>query len=597
MSFYKSSFELLALYNDQVKLDRELLKAQIEHEYNYYLSTKINNLTTSDIELLDKLNDEDLASKAKYKYFNGEIIELMGRYTKIAIHLSEDPDNNYSSLLKDIFTNLNKISSDSEYGEAIVSGYKSIKDMFILKIPRKASENLLHEFFVGNQLNTLRSVVSNFAYIYGGFNCNYPKFIEHNTFNFCSNDQNMVKYIIYENIYDSISMFKFAQKCNIDEFLNIFLQIILCLDYANKRLGFVHYDLHGENILIRQFRDYVTLVYPYKNKYLYIKTKNIPFIIDYGFSRVEVNGKIFSYDGGMTRGNIRYSDYNPLFDPFKLLFSVLGRTNFKNYDEGLYILSKFFINSSKEDLKDAIQYLDSRYYEPPNLIKGTNENFIEYIMNTFNMNIPEENIDTYPIYSCISPSICESKEEIIDSKKIPENYMFLFYKMHKEIKQGMIKEEHEKIFNEILSNVNKNINELWKNIDIILNDKIHDITSLVNINYITIDILNYIKKDFLNKYKLNDYINLYVYKMKIMYDILKHFYTLDSKNKELENIINDIKAIIDLFENKTYNTINIKIKIVEDNIKKLKELSIKKHHDDFIEKRIKEDLDFYNLYK
>jgi len=69
--------------------------------------------------------------------------------------------------------------------------------------------------------------------------------------------------------------------------MSVFMQIIRSLLYANDKIGYVHNDLHTENIIIRELEneEYLEeLIYP--DQFKHQKVKYLAQIIDYGYSSI-----------------------------------------------------------------------------------------------------------------------------------------------------------------------------------------------------------------------------------------------------------------------------------------------------------------------
>lgn len=580
-----------------------------KREKDFYENTKITNINNYDTDLLNKIDGEELAKKSKYKFFNSDVMELMSYYTKLMIHISEDSNNEILPIIRDIFTNLQSTREDISNQTNIKAGFKSISDLFILKIPRNLNENLLHEFFIGNKLNILRDKVPNFSYIYGSFNCNYPIFFDQQPYNICSmsnseTSDRKVNYIIYENITDSISFKDFADNANIKEFMNVYIQILFALNYANEKLKFVHYNLHYDNIVVKTLPNFVKLAYPYKNKFIYIKTNKIPFIIDYGYSRLNFENFIYGIEGSDKNGTV-FIDYNPFQDPFRLLTSTLDSTYFRNYDEGLYEVLKYFVDVNKEDGKYIIKNFDY-LPDPPKNISLNLVDFIDYVIKLFSINIETEYKDTpEPLFSCPYPGICENKQEIIvdvtdtnNENSATSRSRLSMYNLYSEIKRGINKQEHIEIFNRNIPLIDKDLKELTNKIFEITNRTYTDITNIENINYLTLTIINNLKKDIISIYKINEYIELYKYKINMLIDILNHFLLLDPKNETIIKINNSLETSRKYIEQNIIYNLNFRKILMENNITHLKELSKdkKQHNDIFVREQIEKILKMNNIY-
>jgi serine/threonine protein kinase len=233
--------------------------------------------------------------------------------------------------------------------------------------------------------NRLRPFIPNFAYIYGGVKCSPPIFGENDeVVDWCNNNKNSVNYILYENVNPSISIKKFISKCSVDEFLNIFLQILYALDFAHKKIDFTHYDLHGSNILLRipnanEPDKLYQIPYKTENGWEYITTRYIPTFIDYGMSHFR-NESLKREENIDNFGifNFLYLSINPnrswiMYDVYKILmwvFIYADNTNKPVADVIRYIY-KFF--NYKDDLKTLIEEQYECYYSIP------------YTENTYNL--------------------------------------------------------------------------------------------------------------------------------------------------------------------------------------------------------------------
>ena len=178
----------------------------------------------------------------------------------------------------------------------------------------------------------------NFAYVYGGFKCS-PPLIDPQTkkvTTWCLNNTNPVNYVLYENIAPSISISKYIESCTGTEFINVYLQILYALPKALKEIDYTHYDLHYENILIRNPHGSqpFQIQYDTENGVEYITSTVISTIIDYGFSHIRT-----STDGvDQHFGRSDFTQYSVfpyrswiMHDLYKLLmFSMLKATKSNN---------------------------------------------------------------------------------------------------------------------------------------------------------------------------------------------------------------------------------------------------------------------------
>lgn len=370
--------------------------------------------------------------------------------------------------------NLTQIGGESAEGYAMTTEDK----FFVTKSPRrvdnKSQVNQMHEYFVGSfGTNSLRSKIPNFAFMLGFFQCS-PPYIDNSLYTglnipgtkgerkaltYCQNDinGNQVNYLLYENITNSKTLQKFIEDgCTFEQFLNVFIQIVLALDLAYTEFDFTHYDLHTENVLIRELPEEILISYPsQKDK---IKTKYVATIIDFGRSHIKFNGQDFGdavYQAA-AYPNISY----PMGDIYKILMFSLNAAAFGNKDLSNYVglLDKQIqftnadvFNNCKELLNyfnpDLIQNEVADYiiktrkfyyqlpYSPEYNVRPLN--FFENIMmivypNTINSMF---NNNSGPIYGCSNTGTCYSLEQaILEYSKPTINYIndvYTFYELIK----------------------------------------------------------------------------------------------------------------------------------------------------------------------
>lgn len=206
-----------------------------------------------------------------------------------------------------------------------------------------------HELFIGlYAVNEIRSLIPNVIYTYGFVMCSDTKP------QICT-----VNYpiILLETVNNSISLSKFLQKCTSLEFASITSQTFFTLQMLYEKHGFVHLDLHTDNILIQQFEDtelaikYHTkksandntkntknnvdqsvnqLVSEIKNKKKLLEHKQyvklngcLARLIDYGYSRIMYEKRV-PLGFNDVRIDDRYSFCGIIFDVWKYLsFSLM----------------------------------------------------------------------------------------------------------------------------------------------------------------------------------------------------------------------------------------------------------------------------------
>lgn len=255
--------------------------------------------------------------------------------------------------IRSYFREARRIGADSAEGVALLSGVGTAKNAIIMKAPKNVkNKGLVHELFVGwRSLNPLRKYIPNFAYIFGGFRCSPPWVTgDKRVQAICTGkaEDSMVQYVLYENVSPAIDMRKLVSdpSCTITDFLQQYLQVLLALDMAYRQAGFTHYDLHYENVMVRQPSDKTRqpTVSEYKQddgKKYYIRVDNVSgskvgggvaTVIDYGMSRVfdkECRRSFYGLQCDQQTTSYGLSDRTnwgiypdrgyPMFDAYKLL--------------------------------------------------------------------------------------------------------------------------------------------------------------------------------------------------------------------------------------------------------------------------------------
>ncbi len=295
--------------------------------------------------------------------------------------------------------NLKQMGTESVAGFAMngdvgsgIDEESTAKGAFIIKAIRdnERKDELIHEVFCGMKaLNRLRKKVPNFAYIYGYLECsapvgsvptdNNPKGKKINTFCNTMGEGNDVVQAIYENISPAKDFGTVCETCDGQTYMRYYLATMMGLHVAEKEADFTHYDLHQENLLIRECTDtrflesgknyfYIPYTLELSNgkvvKYYVMSPGGIPTIIDYGRSHVNVDGRNYGMLGEDSYLYIQQNVYrdkcNPMYDAFKLLGMSLSGAyhsgNLKLVAEMAPLLRRFYVKDF--DLFDLRSFSD-----------------------------------------------------------------------------------------------------------------------------------------------------------------------------------------------------------------------------------------------
>lgn len=174
---------------------------------------------------------------------------------------------------------------------------------------------LLNEYLVGLIVNTLRSDIPNFVYTYGIIMDSGHYTIKDRTFILSRGQQSHLLCTEYisnavalSNLRaDTIGLVTIDNTVHVytgsDLFRLILLQLLCAILYAYSTVGFIHRDLHGENVLVVILPEVraIPIMIPIQNGQFtkqYILTNVLVMIIDYGQSTVNtevLNSDVYQY--------------------------------------------------------------------------------------------------------------------------------------------------------------------------------------------------------------------------------------------------------------------------------------------------------------
>src|SRR5206468_2500129 len=273
-------------------------------------------------------------------------------------------------------------------------------------------------------------------------------------------------------------------------FLDKYLQIIYALIIAQELVDFCHYDLHDENVLIRQMGSALSI--PYTNELgvvEYLNTDGISTIIDYGFSHLKLEDgsnigitdflSVVDRTTGLPIGGVYPDRTVPLFDVYKLLmFSLMTMAQNKNFEclQKCVRLYQFF---SSEDLNVSLQTQRVYYYNSPLNEKTVKVGPIQFL-NYIRKNIPEfsQIVTAVPRYSrvlgCTGNDVCITEGAVAEvlgfNKPLKLNNVLDFFDLVSRFEnEGRTKDIEEILskfdFNTAVSSAIKEYNNLIVSLD------------------------------------------------------------------------------------------------------------------------------------
>jgi hypothetical protein len=226
--------------------------------------------------------------------------------------------------IRNWFPTIKQIGAESVEGYALKTSFTPTGNLFVMKTPRSLEKDeLVHEALVGfYALNKLRHILPNYMYVYGFVYCSAPAIERKEVATWCSSSGHSVSYLITENIQNAMPIGEFIVDPNTAplDFLTVFYQLINALNLAYKSYGYTHYDLHTGNIMIRKYSQIIAIPFLGTNNQIngYIATSNVPYIIDYGYSRITVGGIGFG-KVGLEGAGIEGQRPFAMYDTYKIL--------------------------------------------------------------------------------------------------------------------------------------------------------------------------------------------------------------------------------------------------------------------------------------
>lgn len=178
---------------------------------------------------------------------------------------------------------------------------------------KEENDALEYEAFVGFAINSLRNIVPNFVHTYGIVSCPGQESQHPSICTIMGKSKNnlIIEYVNNrKNLFDASLTY--------EDRVCIILQLLNALKVANDEIGFVHYDLHDDNVILTELSEeiYIPLYLP-NGDTKYMRTKYLLKIIDYGLARIELHNTVFHKfdfeDAGITPDN------NQLYDIYKFL--------------------------------------------------------------------------------------------------------------------------------------------------------------------------------------------------------------------------------------------------------------------------------------
>lgn len=340
--------------------------------------------------------------------------------------------------LKDSYKNLHQPHVLKKESHSTVVQYDFGQKTRIKMVQKKGKPDekyiLLNEYYIG-------------VYCTNPMRCEIPHFAFHY---FCDIDKNVAIYQEYIKGTVYASYLKNYNDLRGNDFLSIFLQILLALEYSQNFCLFSHNDLHQENIILRKnHKDVKIQLYGYD--YVFPTPTLVPTLIDFGYSIA-----CFQKNSILSNVNLfpQYG-YFPFFisgtDIVKFIIASYqcfgGKKNFKNPGARqiltfLEFLMTQFLKINMREYEKDISYITNFYFNfsPFPIIYCTPMELFDFILKnankvcqllqiqnlpvnihySFHNRTPESNVlmEFKSIFSfdCLS-TVCPRKKNLLDFTK------------------------------------------------------------------------------------------------------------------------------------------------------------------------------------
>jgi len=251
----------------------------------------------------------------------------------------------------------------SKQGKQGLTGIMTSKEnedvTFVFKLSQNINYLIHHEKIVMSCLNQISSFCHNFCKSIGTILCDVDpnKRKSGNPFENDSKYSIEKEVLLMENIKDTCQFSKLirTESSSEDELISIVKQVLLAVSIAQKKKQFTHYDLHSNNILIKQCNtDLVFLYVIDEDTQFYVSSNGFyPVIIDFGFSYCKDNSQDYYYS---TFNHTDAGFYTDRFDEFAdpKLFLLTSSNEIHTHKETrktnvLYNISRNIFSSLKLD--------------------------------------------------------------------------------------------------------------------------------------------------------------------------------------------------------------------------------------------------------
>jgi hypothetical protein len=293
-------------------------------ELNSFFVCKISNKYTNNIDEVSMIKNI-----LNEKFINGiDMNTLLCLFDTLLLSSTKKKSKYglyYSSTkIKEWIKKMETINVKSSEGFIYIANILSSDIKVIIKIPKYINKfnDIIREYFIGiTEINKLRFFIPNFVYTLGGFMSKVNLIKKEG-----KKDEETVC-LVYEKIPGNTIQYMLKNELlTFDQFLGIFIQILIALEVGQNKIRFCHFDLHTNNVMSRPVKNLKYSVMLYDKIYDITAIDYLPIIIDYGMTSV--------FNKNKTVGSYTFDIYGMMnylvqgYDMYKfLIYSIFYAKN------------------------------------------------------------------------------------------------------------------------------------------------------------------------------------------------------------------------------------------------------------------------------
>jgi hypothetical protein len=397
IKYYNDAFLKLSTVDSKpYKKKSEDVRNELIELLKNYPSPCSDRMKNIYVKYLDHIDYDKLSILISQEFYNIDIMKTM----TCLIDTILDSEQDFIEYL----TNTNVLDVGPKKSNLLVFFTSFLEGKNRILTFKYDADDTLEEGMTGILgLNSLRSIIPTFSWIYGFTKCNLPIFRKNkNKFEIvtaCSEHVEFKKRKYIGMISEYVkgpTVETYMKDANVDvkNILSLILTVLFSLKYANENIDYVHWDLHSQNVLMRELEHKDSYIYLQDIKeYLWVG-QNLATIIDYGFSSFTNDNKIISRFARPDLGINPQASSSPMNDVFKFFSSLyLGlfyehnkdRTNQKAMYKFTVIqelYGRILGTSDINDIYNFVNKMGNNYSIFPNTTSSRIEDFLKTVSGT-----------------------------------------------------------------------------------------------------------------------------------------------------------------------------------------------------------------------